>query len=146
MKTENYYIYIGTACLVCLMLISIGFAQEIAPKKVSKIVLYSNFIWSINNKNITFRDLEKSKSKILINKDAIELINRKVKINILHRWKGGIYGKLVFENNDSTLIEISRHDAYFREVNSGKQYSFSKDGDRNEWINVINEFLTEIHK
>lgn len=142
---NSYLFIIGLVAAIILSIYPCFINNGKGKTKVSKFVFYNTIGESLDEKNISFQLLEKFPYKKFINNEDIDLINRATRIKQSYIWKGNIYGKLIFNNNDSCIIKISRYGSFFRNFENNLLYSFKKETDMESWQKLLNNFLSSKH-
>lgn len=139
----NYYLFfVGVTLVLISFYPTLNYFKKKKIAKVSNFILYNTIGVPIDETNASFQTLKKFQHKDVTNNVTLELINKATSINKSFIWKGYIYGKLSFNNNDSGIIEISRYGAFFKNLDNNLVYSFREEADKTNWQKLIDDFLS----
>lgn len=111
--------------------------------KIINIVFYRKSIDAVNENLPTSNSLDDAKHRIYADQSNLALANRRIAIRTQNLWKGGFYGKIQYENGDSSIIAISKYDAYFVNLSDRQQYSFKNEADAERWKKLTTAFWAE---
>lgn len=123
------------------MCVFLFFSGCYAQPKIHKLTLYNTIGDELNEKDLTFHILENYRSVSYNDDTILTILNNAKKTNSRFIWKGNIYGKILFTNNDSTMIKISRYGSFFKDLKTKRIFYFKSDYEKRYWTKTINDFL-----
>lgn len=125
---------------VCLLFLTACKADS-SKQNIIRLELYNSLPLLMKEEEVTAEQLREADHKAFTDASTLKLVNDRILYDKVSIWKGHIYGKFVFEDNDSSIVKVSRYGSLISPLHSSKVYTFKTDSEKKQWQVMIEDVL-----